>query len=85
VPLALYVVLALLRPGALGDLARPWGRRLIDGDWVAVASTALIPVLAVALRRYSLHRAAEQPSAGQEPGRGTAESPPRKRGPASVA
>jgi hypothetical protein len=56
VPLALYVALASLRPGALGDLLLPWGRRLVEGDWVAALSTALIPVLAVALWRYGRRR-----------------------------
>jgi hypothetical protein len=54
VPLVLYLVLGSLRPGALGDLLRPWGRRLIDGDWVAAVSTLLIPVLAIWFWRHSV-------------------------------
>ncbi len=50
-PLALYAGLAILRPGDLGELAKPWFRQFVRGDRVAVASTVLLIVGVVALWR----------------------------------
>jgi len=64
IPLLCYGALATLRPGALGDLVRPWVHALRLGDPVALVSTALIPVVTVVLWQYcNRHPAAELGSA----------------------
>jgi hypothetical protein len=51
-PLVCYSVLAALRPGDFGDLVRPWAGAVLRGESVAIASTALIPLVAAVLWRY---------------------------------
>lgn len=52
-PLGCYGALAMLRPGALGDLVRPWAQALWRGNGVAIVSTVMIPLVVVALWRHS--------------------------------
>jgi hypothetical protein len=44
-PFGLYFGLAMLRPGDLGELARPWVAGLIDRDPAALVSTLLVVLL----------------------------------------
>ena len=66
IPLGCYAALATLRPGALGDLVRPWGKALWQGSGVAIVSTALVPLVAVVLLRYCNHNPAGGHPAGRK-------------------
>ena len=66
-PLACYSVLAVVRPGDVGDLVRPWAQAVWRGETVAIVSTALIPLVAAVLWRCCVRSApAEAASARRE-------------------
>ncbi|MBA3440877.1 MAG: hypothetical protein H0T92_13510 [Pyrinomonadaceae bacterium] len=69
-PVVLNVVLAQIRPWTVGDFTELWGRRVLQGDGVAIISLLLVPSAAAFLVWYQLklHHALKEQTSPQRQG-----------------